>query len=550
MLYESTRGGGRKISFEEAIIKGIAEDGGLYVPERIPKIDAEFIAALAGMDYADAAAEIIKLYAVNFTEREIAECAARAYNGRSFADPEVTPLRRLDDRVNVLELHHGPTAAFKDVALQLLPPMLTVALKKTDVTDTVAILVATSGDTGKAALEGYRDVPGTRILVFYPKDGVSEAQKLQMITQEGANVAVAAVEGNFDDAQTGVKAIFADADANGRLGEKGLRLSSANSINWGRLMPQIAYYFRAYASFINRGEIENGEPIEFIVPTGNFGNILAGWYAREMGLPVSRFVCASNSNNVLADFINTGVYDRNRDFMVTMSPSMDILISSNLERLIYELSGRDAGYVVRLMGELSRNGRYDAGEAFRNKMAGVFYGGYAGEKETAAAIRETYNRHGYLIDTHTAVGMHVLKEFESDPANREAGGRVGAGATAPRKRGVKNNAGDDIGDQAYDGRICVKRGAKTVVVSTASPFKFARDVYDAISAGDSDASRTSASSENQAVGDMEYIDMLSELSGIPVPESLRGLRDKKIAHTTVTSIGNMKETALDLLAAP
>ena len=531
MLYESTRGGGAKIGFEEAIIKGIADDGGLYVPERIPKVSPEFIASLAGMDYCGAAAKIVSLFTEDFTSGEIMECARRAYNARSFASPDVTPLRKLGDRVSVLELYHGPTAAFKDVALQLLPPMLTASMQKTGVKDTVAILVATSGDTGKAALEGYKDVPGARILVFYPKDGVSEAQKLQMITQEGANVAVAAVEGNFDDAQTGVKAIFADADANARLGGHGLRLSSANSINWGRLMPQIVYYFRAYAALLGGGDIQNGEPVNFAVPTGNFGNILAGWYAREMGLPVSRLICASNSNNVLTDFINTGVYDRNREFMVTMSPSMDILVSSNLERLLYELSGRSAGFVAERMGELSRSGRYDAGEAFRGKMASLFYGGYAGEKETAEAIRDAYNRYGYLIDTHTAVGMHVLKEFEKT-------GGVGSGAdrAAGGRGGVDAQSGS--GSQP---------GAKTVVVSTASPYKFAKDVYLAICGGGECENLGRPSQED--ADDIKYIELLNDLTGVPVPESLRNLRGKKIRHFTVTPIESMKETAIKLLTS-
>ena len=519
MLYQSTRGKAEKISFEEAIIKGIADDGGLYVPERIPKVDLAFIEAIAGMDYAGAAAEIIKLYTDNFTEQEIQDCVARAYNEHSFASPDVTPLRKLDDRVSVLELYHGPTAAFKDVALQLLPPMLTLALKKTGVKESIAILVATSGDTGKAALEGFRDVDGTSILVFYPKDGVSEAQKLQMVTQEGKNVAVAAVEGNFDDAQTGVKAIFADADSNAHLRERGLLLSSANSINWGRLMPQIVYYFRAYAALMNAGEIINGEPICFAVPTGNFGDILAGWYAREMGLPVARFICASNSNNVLADFIRTGVYNRKRDFMVTMSPAMDILISSNLERLLYELSGRDFESVARWMRELSQNGRYDVGEALQKKIASLLYGGYASEDETSQAIKATYRRYNYLVDTHTAVGIHVYREYEKSE-KPESGGRA------------------QHGDTQY--------GGKVVVVSTASPYKFAKDVYEAIKdcAGIKDAAGGAPPAD-----ELEYIDMLSRVSGEAIPESLQNLRDKPLRHTTTTAKEHMKATALELLTA-
>jgi len=530
MLYQSTRGGSKKISFGEAIIKGIADDGGLYVPETIPKVGPEFIASLAGMGYADTAAHIIRPFAGSFSDAEVRECAGLAYNERSFSSPDVTPLHKLDDRLSVMELFHGPTSAFKDVALQLLPPMLTKSLKKTGVKESVAILVATSGDTGKAALEGFSDVPGVSILVFYPKNGVSEAQKLQMITQGGGNVAVAAVDGNFDDAQTGVKAIFADADANRRLREQGLLLSSANSINWGRLMPQIVYYFRAYATLLNRGDIINGEKICFVVPTGNFGNILAGWYAREMGLPVSRFICASNSNKVLTDFISTGVYDRKRNFMVTMSPAMDILISSNLERLLYELSGRDSASVVRWMGELAANGGYDVGGLVHGKIAGLFYGGYATEAETAAAVRDTYIRYGYLMDTHTAVGMHVLREH----------------------RGA-----DGVG--------------KCVVVATASPYKFAKDVYCAINDVDNMDGGVSAGAGMTADGgvsaddgisasdgisiddsisadDIECIELLSRADGAPpVPAPLQNLRARPVRHFAETQKAQMKETALNLL---
>ena len=519
-MYQSTRGKSKKISFEEAIIKGIADDGGLYVPETIPRVSLEFIASLADMSYAGAAAEIIKLFAENYSDQELLDCTARAYNERTFADPEVTPLRALgdDSRINVMELYHGPTAAFKDVALQLLPPMLTLALQKTGIKESIAILVATSGDTGKAALEGFRDVPGTSILVFYPKDGVSEAQKLQMITQEGANVAVAAVEGNFDDAQNGVKAIFGDAGANNVLREKGILLSSANSINWGRLLPQIVYYFKAYATLLKRNAEEcaersehatntafkNGDPICFVVPTGNFGNILAGWYAREMGLPVSRFICASNSNKVLADFINTGIYDKNRDFMVTMSPAMDILISSNLERLLYELSGRDSGSVAAWMGDLARNGSYDVGWAMRERLAGLFYGGYATEAETVRAIGDTYSRYNYIIDTHTAVGMHVY--------------------------------------DAYCKANILPPGEKVVLVATASPYKFAKDVYKAIN-------NSEATLDNISNDDIQYINLLYSIGGTPVPESLRDLRAKPVLHLTETKKENMKETALNILAA-
>ena len=556
MLYQSTRGLSPKISFAEAIVKGIADDGGLYVPERIPAVSRDFIASLAYMDYAGAAAEIIKLYTGGaggvgdftsgvgdfvgrgipdapvsldgvgrgipdaphdpggFSDREILECTRYAYGKRAdgirafVSHDDVAPLHILDENISVLELYHGPTAAFKDVALQLLPRLLTLSLQKTGVKETVAIIVATSGDTGKAALEGFHDVPGASILVFYPKDGVSQAQKIQMVTQEGKNVAVAAVDGNFDDAQTGVKAIFADEDINRRLHKHGIRLSSANSINWGRLLPQIVYYFRAYATLLRRGAIAGGEQIRFVVPTGNFGNILAGWYARQMGLPVSRLICASNSNKILTDFINTGVYDLNRELTLTMSPSMDILVSSNLERLLFEASGRDAAYVRRLMGELAHEKRYDAGGAVHKYISNFLHGGYATEKETADAIRDTYKRYNYLIDTHTAVGMHVYRAYA--------------------KRG---------GDE------------KAVILSTASPYKFARDVYTSIAAeygGDSGGVANACNADDE----LGYIDLLSAISGTAAPEALRGLRGKPVLHRTETPVINMKETALRLLTGP
>ena len=554
MLYESTRGRAPKIPFEEAIIKGIADDGGLYVPEVVPKIGPDFIDALIGMDYAESALEIVKLYAESFTDQELRYCVSRAYNSQTFDDPSVTPLRNLDDGMYIMELFHGPTSAFKDVALQLLPPLLTRSLSKTGTTETAAILVATSGDTGKAALEGFKDVPGTRVLVFYPKDGVSEIQKLQMVTQEGDNVDVAAVSGNFDDAQSGVKAIFADADVNARLRERSLRLTSANSINWGRLLPQIVYYFRAYAELIKSGAIVNGERIGFTVPTGNFGNILAGWYAREMGLPVSRFICASNSNKVLTDFINTGIYDRNREFAVTISPAMDILISSNLERLLYELSGRDAGFVTGLMNELSARGRYSAGPEIRERINELFYGGCANERETIVALQWAFKRYGYVLDTHTAVGAHVYGEYKKS---------AGAART-----------NDDGGCDQPE---------KMVIMATASPYKFAKDVYRAIAASESsaadergsadadtdvvdstdtaagttdstdaaagttDSTDAAASSSAAEFDELAYIDLLEKLNGTAAPAALRGLREKQRLHFIEIAKTQMKATALEIL---
>ncbi|MDR1439668.1 MAG: threonine synthase [Clostridiales bacterium] len=481
MLFISTRGAGGGISAHEAILRGIAGDGGLYVPERLPRVAPDFIAGLCGMGYAAAAAKIMKLFMDDFSDAEVAECAEAAYGGRNFDSAAVAPLRELGDgRTYVLELFHGPTGAFKDMALQMLPPLLSKCLGKagSGAPREVAILVATSGDTGKAALEGFRDAPRARILVFYPEDGVSEIQKLQMVTQEGGNVHVAAVKGNFDDAQSGVKAIFSDAAAAERLGARGIGLSSANSINWGRLMPQIAYYFWAYAALLARSAARMGERVSFAVPTGNFGNILAGWYAKGMGLPISKLICASNVNNVLSDFIATGVYDRNRGFTPTMSPSMDILISSNLERLLFELSGRDAALVSGWMSDLARSGRYDVGARVRAAIAGTLRGGFATEGDTMAAIRLAFEKYGYLMDPHTAVALHVYGAMREGKA-AAAGGRGSDGTDAA---------------SAADGADCVdcadaasaaegaSREEITVLVSTASPYKFAKDVYLSIAA--------------------------------------------------------------------
>lgn len=463
MNYFSTRDSKTLYTAAEAIAMGLAPDGGLFVPETIPAVSRAELEALCKMDYRRRAADIMGRYLAEFSAEELREFTAAAYAG-NYDDPAIAPLHFVDERTAALELWHGPTCAFKDMALQMLPRLLVASLKKTGETRGVCILVATSGDTGKAALEGFADVPGTKIFVFYPDGGVSAVQRLQMVTQTGENVGVCAVKGNFDDAQTGVKRIFGDREFAEKLSERGWFLSSANSINWGRLLPQIAYYFSAYCDYVNAGRIAMGEEIHFCVPTGNFGNILAGWFAKQMGLPVRRFLCASNANNVLTDFFATGVYDRKRAFHNTISPSMDILVSSNLERLLYMLCGdeKTAGF----MAELNAAGRYDVGAETLAQLQAVFSAGYCDDARTKAAIGALFEKTGYLMDTHTAVAWQVLANYRA--------------AT-----------GDDT---------------PAVVVSTASPFKFAADVLSALGAESGDP-----------------LAALSERSGMPVPKPLSGL---------------------------
>ena len=481
MKYFSTRNDRATYTAAQAIAMGIAPDGGLFVPETIPRFGAEELKALCGMDYRARAVNLMGRYLDEFPTEELEGFAAAAYAG-NFDDAAIAPTRFLDDGTAFLELWHGPTCAFKDMALQMLPHLLTSSLKKTGESRQVCILVATSGDTGKAALEGFRDVAGARIFVFYPDGGVSRIQRLQMVTQAGNNVGVSAVRGNFDDAQTGVKKIFGDTAFAGELSGRGWFLSSANSINWGRLLPQIAYYFSAYCDYVNSGSIRFGDKINFCVPTGNFGNILAGWFARSMGLPVARFVCASNANNVLTDFIRTGVYDKNRPFHTTISPSMDILVSSNLERLLYLLTGdaETRGY----MEKLSSEGRYSVSDRALKEIQAVFSAGFCGDDETKSVIRAMFETRGYLMDTHTAVACKVLRDY-----------RAATGDTTP-----------------------------SVVVSTASPFKFAADVL-------------------SALGGVEAADPLSALSektGAPIPGPLSGLERREERFPGVADQADMR----------
>ena len=439
MHYVSTRDSSRRLTASQAIVEGLSRDGGLFLPEEIPQISLEDIKALSLLPYPARAAKLMKLYLDEFTEEELLRFAEKAYGAAKFDDPKAAPVKPLGENRYILELWHGPTCAFKDMALQMLPYLLTASLQKTGEHKKVCILVATSGDTGKAALEGFRDVDHTRILVFYPDGGVSEIQKLQMVTQEGRNVGVCAVRGNFDDAQTGVKRIFSDAQLRGTLASRGYFLSSANSINWGRVLPQIVYYVSSYCDLLASGDIEEGQTVNVCVPTGNFGNILSGFYAKKMGVPIGRLICASNENNVLTDFIRTGTYDRNRPFYQTASPSMDILISSNLERLLYLLSGSDEE-VRGYMQALAETGRYTVSERVFRAVQAEFSCGFCTDAQGAQTIGKTFREKNYLLDTHTAVACTVLEGYRAE-----------------------------TGD-----------GTLTVVESTASPFKFCASVLDAL----------------------------------------------------------------------
>ena len=497
MYYQSTRGRLGPILSAEAIKMGIAPDGGLFVPDRTVRLSLDEIGQLADLDYRGRAIKILKYFIDDYTDQEIADCVNNAYTSVKFGSDDAAPVIKMNEHVYILELWHGPTCAFKDMALQILPHLLVKAIRKTGETDEIVILVATSGDTGKAALEGFSDVEGTRIIVFYPENGVSEVQKMQMLTQQGKNVHSIGVVGNFDDTQNGVKAIFANTDINEELHRNGFKFSSANSINWGRLVPQIVYYFSTYAGLLKTGEISLGEKVNFAVPTGNFGNILAAYYAREMGLPINKLICASNDNNVLTDFINTGVYDRNREFRKTVSPSMDILISSNLERLLFELTEHDAELINGWMDKLKHTGAYSVNQETRKKVAEIFWAAYTDQADTLKTIESIYRDYDYVVDTHTAVGIDVYDKYV-----------ISTG---------------DI--------------TKTIVVSTASPFKFNESVVRAIF-GD------------EAVGDkneFELLNVLSERCGIPVPDGLSGLDKKEILHKTVCDKSEMMNQVKSIL---
>ncbi|MBE7011062.1 MAG: threonine synthase [Ruminococcaceae bacterium] len=476
MKYNSTRNSNLKVESAVAIKQGLSVEGGLFVPESFPELSMDDIKKLAKASYVERATFILKKFLTDYLVKEVKACATKAYSRSKFG-VKVAPLVKLSDTEFVLELWHGPTCAFKDMALQILPHLLTTAMKKTGEEKTVVILVATSGDTGKAALEGFKDVDGTKIMVFYPSDGVSDIQKLQMITQEGRNVCVSGIQGNFDDAQNGVKAIFTDEKAKAALLKKNYVLSSANSINWGRLAPQIVYYVSAYCDMVNTGEIQIGDKINICVPTGNFGNILAAYYAKKMGLPVNKLICASNCNNILTEFMQTGVYDRNREFHTTISPSMDILISSNLERLLYDLSGCDDEVVNALMNELRENGKYTVSDDIFGQIKELFWAGCCDDYFTKVQIYNTNNQHGYTVDTHTAVAVDVYKQY-------------------------KEQTGDNT---------------KTVIASTASPYKFNASVISALGRDEEMAGKD----------DFELLELLSEVSGTKIPKSLKSLKNKE-----------------------
>ena len=490
MKYKSTRGDREDILSAAAIIRGLAPDRGLYVPERIPSLPCR-ITDLTGLPYKTLAGKILGAFLTDFTEEELLFCATNAYDSK-FDTKDIAPVVKTD-KAYFLELWHGSTAAFKDMALSFLPWLLKAALQKEGEDKKIVILTATSGDTGKAALSGFADVEGTEIIVFYPKDGVSVVQERQMITQKGNNVHVYGIRGNFDEAQRGVKTVFSDSTFSKELAAQGYRLSSANSINIGRLVPQIAYYVYAYVELLARGELAEGEKINICVPTGNFGNILSAWYAKQMGLPVSRLICASNENKILADFINTGFYDTRREFILTSSPSMDILVSSNLERLLWHLSGGDSRQVLELMTSLEEGGVYDAGEGMKTELR-EFYGGYAGMDISHSALAKLWHEEKYLIDTHTAVAYAVYLDY-------------------------REKTGD---------------GTKTLIASTASPYKFAGSVAGAIGV-------------DPGGDEFKTIENLSKATGLKAPDSLRTLNILPIQHDSVIEKNDIKSAVENAL---
>ena len=492
MFYRSTRDDNVKVTASQAILKGLAADGGLFVPESIPSLDKS-LEELSKMNYKEVAYEVMKLMLDDFTEEELKSCIDRAYDSK-FDTEEMTPLVKVENEY-FLELFHGATIAFKDMALSILPHLLTTSAKKNNVKNEIVILTATSGDTGKAALAGFANVPGTKIIVFYPKNGVSPIQEKQMVTQKGDNTYVVGIEGNFDDAQTGVKTMFGDSELAKELDANGFQFSSANSINIGRLVPQVVYYVYAYTRLLANNEIKNGDRINVVVPTGNFGNILAAYYAKNMGLPIAKLICASNENKVLFDFFKTGTYDRNREFVLTSSPSMDILISSNLERLIYRIAGDDANTNKELMDSLKKDGRYTITDDMRAKLED-FYGNYASEAETAEAIKSIYYNTGYVIDTHTAVAASVYKKYVAETSDE----------------------------------------TKTVIASTASPFKFTRSVMDAIDKAKYDK-----------MTDFELVDELSRIANVAVPQAIEDIRTAPVLHDRVCDKTEMKAVVKDIL---
>lgn len=489
--YTSTRNSDVKVTASQAILAGLAPDGGLFVPESLPVLDVP-MDQIKDMTYQETAYVVMKQFLTDFTKEELKNCIGQAYDHK-FDTEEIAPLVKVNDTY-YLELFHGATIAFKDMALSILPHLLTTSAKKNHVENEIVILTATSGDTGKAAMAGFADVKGTRIIVFYPKNGVSTVQELQMVTQKGGNVDVVAIHGNFDQAQTGVKEMFENKELAGELARKGYQFSSANSINIGRLVPQIVYYVHAYAKLLKYEEIQEGEQINVVVPTGNFGNILAAYYAKQMGVPIDKLVCASNENKVLFDFFQSGTYDKNREFMLTSSPSMDILISSNLERLIYLTAGEDAERTRKFMEELKGGGKYTITPDMQERLAD-FAAGYADERQTAESIRKTYEKTGYVMDTHTAVASHVCDVYR---------------------------------EESKDTKKCV-------IASTASPYKFVQSV-------------TAALEDREAESDeLKLLPRLEELSGVEMPQAVKDILDAEIVHKIECGADKMEETVRQIL---
>lgn len=495
MKYTSTRHADTHVEAAAAIAGGISPEGGLYVPESFPQLTAADMQAMVSMSYVDRAVSVLSRFLTDFTADEVRACCEAAYGDR-FDTLAVAPLKTLSETVEMLELWHGPTCAFKDMALQILPHLMRVSVQKAVPGEKIVILVATSGDTGKAALEGFKDAPDTEILVFYPQDGVSEMQRLQMITQEGGNVHVCAICGNFDDAQTGVKALFTDETVKAALKANGMRFSSANSINWGRLVPQIVYYISAYCDMLQKGKLAMGESMNVVVPTGNFGNILAAYYAGRMGVPIGKLICASNRNRVLTDFFEKGVYDCNRDFYTTTSPSMDILVSSNLERLLYHLCGEDSEMLNGWMADLRQKKKYTVSADVKAKMDALFAAGCADDDCVADTIRTTYEKTGYLLDTHTAVAVAVYEDYAA-----------ATGDTTP-----------------------------TVIASTANPYKFTPAILEALG-------------ERAEGKPYDLMTVLNTKTGCPIPAPLSGLRDKAVRFTDCcgNDVHSMQQTVFSQL---
>ena len=491
LLYKSTRDAEKTVTASQAILKGLADDGGLFVPVSIPKLPVS-LGELKEMTYQEIAYTVMKEFLTDFTEEELKNCIAKAYDSK-FDTEEIAPLAKVEDAY-YLELFHGATIAFKDMALSILPHLLTTSAKKNQVKNEIVILTATSGDTGKAALAGFADVEGTKIIVFYPKNGVSHVQELQMVTQKGDNTSVVAIHGNFDNAQSGVKAMFENKELEKELNEAGYQFSSANSINIGRLVPQVVYYVYAYAKLLQNEEIAEDEEINVVVPTGNFGNILAAYYAKNMGIPIAKLICASNENKVLYDFFQTGTYDRNREFVLTTSPSMDILISSNLERLIYKISGEDAIKDTDLMTELKTKGSYAITGEMKANLAD-FAAGYATEEQVAKTIHDIYEDTGYVMDTHTAVAATVYKAYREDS----------------------------------------KDDRKTVIASTASPYKFAGSVMSAIDP------------KYKGQDDFKLIEELQKVSGTELPNAIKEIMNAEIRHNTECDVDQMEQTVKNIL---